>query len=104
MLPYALPQKHRVIDVSPKLRFGSDGEQDTNAEGMPLWTITTKLLWEDAEGDPTSQTIRISVPSRTEPAGFIGQQVIAKGLEIGTMSNGNTYFRAAEITPREAAK
>lgn len=105
MLPYTLPQNHRVTDVAPKRNFNSEtGEQDTNAQGLPLWTVTAKILWNDADGDPTSASIRISVPSRTEPTGLVGSPITAEGLEIGTMTNGNTYFRAASVAPLTPAK
>lgn len=98
MLPYTLPKNHRVTDVSPKLKFGSEtGEQDTNVQGLPLWQVTVKLLWNDSDGDPTSASVRISFPSQTEPTGLIGSPISAEGLEIGTLGNGNTYFRAASV-------
>lgn len=101
MLPYTLPENHRVTDIAPKIKYGSEtGEQDTTGQGVPQWTVTVKLIWQDSEGDPTSQSIRMTVPSRTELPPVVGQQIVTEGLEIGTMNNGTTFFRAASIAPK----
>lgn len=104
MLPYVLPENHRVTDVSPKLKFGSEtGEQDTNGAGLPLWRISVKILYTDSDGDPASETIRISVPSRNEPTGLQTQKISTEGLVVGA-ANGNLWFRAANVTAEQATK
>lgn len=104
MLPYALTVSHRVLDVTPKLVFEdgqATGEQATNPDGLPLWAVSVKLFYTDAEGDPASTKVKVTVPARHEPSGLIGQQAKFTGLEIGAVS-GNFYFRAYSVEPAES--
>ena len=107
MLPYAIePMNHRVLDVFPKPEYVNGqrtGEQDTNAQGIPMWSIQVKLLFEDQHGDPTNEIIRISVPGTSEPKNLKDQRIQVENLLVGA-SPGGLYFRADSVNPDHAAK
>lgn len=104
MLPYAIESmNHRVIDVSPRVKFGSEtGEQDTDRDGIPLWNAQVKILFEDQDGDPTNEVIRITFPSQAQPTGLIDQAITTEGLIVGASTSGRLWFRAMGLRPQQS--
>lgn len=98
MLPYILPEDHRLVSVDPKTLY-RDGqrtdEQDTRG-GVPLWSVMVKVLFTDADGDPTSDRLKVTVPSRGAPKITAGGRVNFEGLSVGS-SPGGCYFQAAGV-------
>lgn len=107
MLPYDIESmNHRVLDVFPKPKY-VDGkrtdEQDTNSQGIPLWSVQVKLLFEDQHGDPTNEIIRITIPGTSEPTNLKDHRIKAENLLVGS-SPGGLYFRADAVTALQNAK
>lgn len=104
---YNIVENHRVTDVSPKLKYGTD-EQQLNPEGVPLWTVTVKMIGTDGDGDPASETIKIPFPSAREPQGLMGQKVETEGLEQNFIVDHKekqftVYYRARGVALKQKA-
>lgn len=109
MLPYTLPEDHRVVDVAPKpVHDSKTGEQQVSADGTPLWAVSVKMMWTDSDGDGTNERIKITVPSAREPQGLVGQRIQTEGLEQGFVVNHResqftVYYRARSVSAKQKA-
>lgn len=102
MFPYSLHGiRTRLVAVNPKRKFvdgQATGEQSVEADGTPQWSVATKILYTDRDGDPVSARINVTVASKTEPAINVGEPVEFEDMLVGNSPNG-LYFRAANVAP-----
>lgn len=98
MLPIQILDTHSVKSIEPKPDYQGGERTDsqaTDVNGIPLYVARVKVFFEDEDGDPTNQTLRITFPSKTAPY-IEGDKANFPGLVAG-VANGAIYLRANGI-------
>lgn len=96
-----------VLSVAPKLRFGSDTDQETTKDGTPKWAVEVAAGFRQF-GKVTNEVLKITVASTKDPSQQLTPYAPVElvGLEVGVMErttkdgspNGfNLWYRADEI-------
>ncbi|WP_226350987.1 hypothetical protein [Pseudonocardia sp. ICBG601] len=103
-----------VMDVAPKLRFGSETDQECMKDGTPKWTAQVTAGFRTF-GAPKFAVLSITIASHEDPRQGVqpGMSVELVGLEVGVMDKkikdrdtgqekvvgAQVYYRAEGIRP-----
>lgn len=103
-----------VMDVAPKLKFGSETDQECLKDGTPKWTAQVTAGFRTF-GAPKFAVLAITIASHEDPCQGVqpGMPVELVGLEVGVMDKkvkdrdtgqekivgAQVYYRAEGIRP-----
>jgi hypothetical protein len=102
------------LSSEPKLKFGSDTDQECLRDGTPKWTVQVIAGFRDSFGKTSNEVLKIGVASYKDPGEGLAvyTPVHLIGFEVGCMEktkkdqNGQErvigtqiWFRAGEVRP-----
>lgn len=101
-----------VLSVEPKLKFGSDTDQECAKDGTPKWEAQVAAGFRQF-GKVVNEVIKVGVASHKNPGdGLVpGTAVQLVGLEVGVMEKQTkdgkpigfqVWYRAEQIRPTSA--
>ena len=85
--------KCTVLDIAPKLAFGTETQDIDKKTGLPKWVA--QAVFTDRETGTTSGPHKITVVAQSAPVAD-GTADIA-GLRVGFLQDGRAYFQADAI-------
>ena len=97
--------KFTKVDVSPKVKFGSDtGEQATTKDGKPQWVAQLLVQYTNGFGAEVAEVLKLTIASESDPGKSIPDMspVDVEGLTVGVMEGRDgqgfsMFFRAESL-------
>lgn len=99
-----------LVNTMPKLKFGSDSVQETNAAGAPKWSIDLAVTYTPTTAGmrAESELITVTIAAPTYPTQGInpGSPVVLEGMRVGLnpaevknerLRGGKLWFTATAI-------
>lgn len=107
-----------LLSSSPKRKFGSQTEQETNAAGVPKWALEVAATFAPAfDGQqPVSEILSVTVTTPADPAMGMtpGTPIALEGLRVGvtapekrdngTIRGGRLWYSATGLRSFSAAR
>lgn len=101
-----------VLSVEPKLKFGSDTDQECTKDGMPKWEAQVAAGFRQF-GKVVNEVIKVGIASAKNPGDGMapGTPVQLIGLEVGVMEKQTkdgrpvgfqVWYRAEQVRPTSA--
>jgi hypothetical protein len=102
------------LSCEPKLKFGSQTDQECTKDGTPKWEVQVIAGFRDSFGKVNNEVLKIGITSHKHPAHDLGMYTPVQlvGFELGVMEktkkdqNGQekvigvqVWYRCAEVRP-----
>lgn len=76
-----------LVSAMPKEKFGASGQQETNSEGVPKWTVEAAVTFTPTIHGmkPLSELISVTITDRTPPGQGLnpGTPIVFDGFRVG---------------------
>lgn len=101
-----------LLSCGPKLKFGSDDEQDMTKDGLAKWEAQVVIQYRDSFGRDQAEVLKFGLTAEQNPGEKLipGTQIRIEGLEVGIMhgdAGKKTIWQRAKTlkaAPGEASK